>query len=222
MSHVPTEVPSTARLLKATVLALLAATFLLVMFVLPAEYGIDPTGVGARLGLDALATTREEEAPADPVEVAPGKPVAAAEDDPAAATGAEPELDAVGQPVKPVDASVFGGRDGAYRNDTLSVTLAPGKGAEIKAAMKSGASFVFLWSASAEVAFDMHGERTGAADGEYTSYWIEPSRKQTSGSFTAPFDGSHGWYWLNRGSSPVTVRVEVAGFQERLFRPGEK
>lgn len=222
MSHVPTELPSTTRLLKATALALVVAALLLVVLVLPAEYGIDPTGIGAKLGLGALAATREDEPTSTPVEAAPGNPVSAADVDAVDEAGSDPELDAVGQPVTPVDGSVFGGRDGAYRSDTLSVTLAPGKGAEIKAAMKEGASFVFSWNASTDVASDMHGERTGGAEGEYTSYWIEPARKRASGSFTAPFDGSHGWYWLNRGDSPVTVTVEVTGFQEGLFRPGEQ
>jgi hypothetical protein len=37
--------------------ALLAAGLILVMFVLPAEYGIDPVGTGARLGLLELGVT---------------------------------------------------------------------------------------------------------------------------------------------------------------------
>ena len=34
-----------------------------------------------------------------------------------------------------------------------------------------------------------------------------------------PFDGSHGWYWQNRGTEPVTVDIQVAGYQEKLYRP---
>ncbi|HEY4635197.1 MAG TPA: hypothetical protein VIG92_01440 [Rhodospirillales bacterium] len=205
MSNIQSEVPSTRRLLKATALAIAVAGIILVTTVLPAEYGIDPTGVGSHLGLDVLASTAE------------------AAELPATATDtAEGELDAVGQPAKPIEASVVNKRDGKYRNETLSVTLAPGKGAEIKAAMKTGDGMVFHWSASGDVAVDMHGERTGAAKDEYTSYWIEKAQRQASGSFTAPFDGSHGWYWLNRSSEPVTVQVEVSGFQEKLYRPGQQ
>ena len=205
MSNIPSEVPSTRRLLKATAIAIAVAGVILVTTVLPAEYGIDPTGVGSRLGLDVLASTAE-----------------AAEMPPAANATAAAELDAVGQPAKPVEASVVNKRDGKYRSETLSLTLAPGKGAEIKAAMKTGDGMVFHWSASGDVAVDMHGERTGAAKDEYTSYWIEKVQRQASGSFTAPFDGSHGWYWLNRSSEPVTVQVEVSGFQEKLYRPGQQ
>lgn len=205
MSRIQPEVPSTRRLLNATAIAIAVAGIILVTTVLPAEYGIDPTGIGSRLGQGALAGTAE-----------------AAEPTSAATDTAEAGLDAVGQPAKPVEAGAVSKREGEYRNETMSVTLPPGKGAEIKATMKSGDGMVFHWSADGDVAVDMHGERTGAASDEYTSYWIERSRRQASGTFTAPFDGSHGWYWLNRSSEPVTVQVEVTGFQEKLYLPGQQ
>lgn len=43
--------PTRAQLLRATVLAAVVAAALLVTVVLPAEYGVDPTGIGSRLGL---------------------------------------------------------------------------------------------------------------------------------------------------------------------------
>src|SRR3546814_6550787 len=103
----------------------------------------------------------------------------------------------------------------------MSLTLAPGKGAEIKAHMNQGDTFVFHWTADAAVAVDMHGERVDAAKDEYTSYWIEREQSEASGTFTAPFDGSHGWYWLNRGDTPVTVQVDISGFQQDLYRSEE-
>jgi len=205
MSHIQSEAPSTRRLLKATAVAIAVAGVILVTTVLPAEYGIDPTGLGGRLGLDVLANT-----------------AAAAELPGAATTPEETSVDAVGQPIKPVAASAVSKREGAYRSETMSLTLPPGKGAEIKASMKSGDGMVFHWTANGDVAVDMHGERTGAAKDEYTSYWIERSQRQASGTFTATFDGTHGWYWLNRGSEAVTVQVNVTGFQEKLYRPGQQ
>ena len=204
MSQVNHDLPSTRRLLKATAIAIAVAGVILVTTVLPAEYGVDPTGIGAGLGLDVLAgSTEAAELPATP-------------------KSAEPELDAVGQPLKPVQASTVSKHQGAYRQDTLSLILPPGEGAEIKAAMRAGDALVFHWVATGEVAVDMHGERTDAAKDEYTSYWIEKVQQEASGTFTAPFDGSHGWYWLNRGKAPVTVQVDVAGFQQKLYRPGQQ
>ena len=54
-----------SRILQATLLAAGVAVLLLVTAVLPAEYGIDPTGIGHRLGLTALAGV-EEPAPVAP------------------------------------------------------------------------------------------------------------------------------------------------------------
>ena len=48
--------PSRARLLATLAVALAVAGVLLVVAVLPAEYGIDPTGVGALLGLERLGS----------------------------------------------------------------------------------------------------------------------------------------------------------------------
>lgn len=210
MSQVNNELPSTRRLLKATAIAIAVAGVILVTTVLPAEYGVDPTGIGARLGLGVLSGKAEATGP--PATAKSGEPV----------PEPEPELDAVGQPLKPVQAATVSKQQGAYREDTLSLTLPPGEGAEIKAAMRTGDTLVFHWNATGEVEVDMHGERTGAAKDEYTSYWIEKIQKEASGTFTAPFDGSHGWYWLNRGKAPVTVQVKVVGFQEKLYRPGQQ
>lgn len=211
MSKAIPEVHSNAQLLKAALAAAAIAAAILLTTVLPAEFGIDPTGIGGRLGLTVLAATDAAAPIAGPAaQVVTPSP---------STDNSAPALDAVGQPLKPVLSSVVSKRDRAYRQDTLSLTLPPGKGGEIKAAMKSGDGFVFHWTASSEVAVDMHGDPTGAAEGEYTSYWIEPAMREAAGTFTASFNGNHGWYWLNRGATEVTVEVEVSGFQEKLFFP---
>lgn len=56
---------SLGRILTATAVALTVALILLVIAVLPAEYGIDPLGTGRALGLTALAGT-EEAQPSSP------------------------------------------------------------------------------------------------------------------------------------------------------------
>ena len=216
MSTLPAVLPTTRSLIKATLSASVIAAAILVLAVLPAEYGIDPTGVGSQLGLVALASTETPDAVESPAATAASDTVVAA----APASG--PELDAVGQPAQAVEASHVSKRSDAFRSDQMTIILAPGKGEEIKAAMQSGAGFVFEWTASAPVAVDMHGERKEAKEGEYTSYWIEPSLERGAGAFTAPFEGSHGWYWLNRSDVPITVMVQVTGFQQKLYRPGRE
>lgn len=45
----------TAALIKSTAIALVVAIVVLISIILPAEYNIDPTGIGAKLGLTAFA-----------------------------------------------------------------------------------------------------------------------------------------------------------------------
>ena len=215
MSSNPSQQPSISRLLKATAIALTAACVLLVTTILPAEYGIDPTGIGAKLGLNKLDAATSTAEPVVSKTPAPEKQQVVESN-----TAGEEKLDAVGQPVKAIDAKAVTKQEGDFRTETMTVTIAPNKGAEIKTKMKAGDSFVFHWEASGgEVASDMHGDRLNAKEGEYTSYWIDTPRKSASGSFTAAFEGKHGWYWLNRGEKPVVITVKVSGFQSALFRP---
>lgn len=51
MSDTAQPLPSAAQLGRAIVIALSIAAVLLVVAILPAEYGIDPTGIGERIGL---------------------------------------------------------------------------------------------------------------------------------------------------------------------------
>jgi hypothetical protein len=105
------------------------------------------------------------------------------------------------------------------RTETVTVTLAPGKGAEVQAELDAGQGMVFHWTSTGDVAVDLHGERPGSKD-EYTSYDIEAGQRQGAGTFVAPFAGTHGWFWKNRSQQPVTVAVTITGFQKRLVRHG--
>jgi hypothetical protein len=198
LSDHPTKVsPSSSALLKATAVAFVAAVLVLLLFVLPAEFGVDPTGIGARLGLTAMSDPSAEfdEATAAPsAEISSTTPISI--------------FDAVWKAERP------------YRVDEMSLTLAPNEGGEIKALMQVGERLVFTWSAEGGgVSFDMHGEALNAPKDEFTSYWKGRDESSGHGAFQAPFAGTHGWYWRNRGSSPVTVRVKTSGYYEKLYKP---
>lgn len=63
MNEVQHPIQSTSSLLKALGISLLLAVVLFVTTVLPAEFGIDPTGIGSALGLNNLAGSEEEAEP---------------------------------------------------------------------------------------------------------------------------------------------------------------
>jgi len=204
-------------LLKATIISILVATVLLVTLVLPAEYGIDPTGVGRKLGLTVLAATETPIEVPSPSESSVVDAALSARN----ASEAKKATMAFGTSAKQsfaAQALSVHGSSAAPKAESLTVSLAPGKGTEVKALLKAGDGLVFHWAADADVAVDMHGERTGVK-GAWTSYSVEAAQRTGSGTFTAPFDGSHGWYWENRGAIPVNVKIEVSGFQSALYQP---
>lgn len=187
--------PSKASLIKATVGAALLAGALLVTTVLPAEYGIDPTGLGKAMGLTALNRSAEP---------ASATPVVSS----AIAAAAAP------------DSSPVRKHDEAYQTRTFSLQLAPDQGTELKAIMEQGERFIFNWEVEGGVVnFDMHGEPVNAAEDEFTSYWVARNAPSASGSFTAPFKGTHGWYWRNRADNPVTVHISMSGFFRDVYMP---
>jgi hypothetical protein len=163
------------------------AGVILVTTVLPAEYGIDPTGAGKALGLTRLNEAAQTVTPVTQA----GAPAAAM--------------------VKAVQ---------PFRSDTMNVTLKPGESAEVKASMRKGETVVFNWAADGgQVKSDMHGEPHNAKPNEFSTYWKVPLQAAGAGSFTAPFDGNHGWYWRNKNDKPVTINVTVSGFHDKLHRP---
>lgn len=186
---------SARNLAKASIAALIAGGAILTLFVLPAEYGIDPTGAGRALGLTALSGRAEDaDVAAEPVRA-----------------GITP----IAVPPQTRDSII---RATPYRSDERTLTLAPHAGVEIKAEMQTGDQFVFSWKATGPVKMDMHGERSLTAS-EFTSYWKQKGLTEAQGSFMAPFPGIHGWYWRNQGEKPVTLKLVTSGFYRKLIQP---
>ena len=50
--------PTSRQLIRSTILAVAVAALLLITCVLPAEYGVDPTGVGRLLGLTQMGEVK--------------------------------------------------------------------------------------------------------------------------------------------------------------------
>ena len=206
--HNTQPLPTLLQLIKATALALIVAGAVLITAVLPAEYGIDPTGIGKMLGLTTLS-----------ISSVPASEVAASTPVPAVSTATLPNSTTVVAPVVQASTATVTKSDVPFRSDEMSLTLQPDEGSEIKAAMRKGEQFVFAWVADGgKVNFDMHGEQPNAGE-DFTSYWKDKQQTSAQGIFVAPFDGTHGWYWRNRGDKPVTVKVKVSGFYEKLYRP---
>jgi hypothetical protein len=228
---IETQAPSMAKIAKATFIAAAVAAVILVVAVLPAEYGIDPLGTGKALGLMELANATEKPASASQP-ARPGAPSPA----PAAATPGDPPADAATAativPVlkpspKPGDAPTVTGtfieQPNRYRIDSREIKLAPGEGMEIKYHMQKGAGLVYSWKSTGKVLFEFHGEPeqkpAGAVEDYYESYKNDTEGNDSShGTFIAPSTGIHGWFWDNESGGPVTVNLVSAGFYDYIMQ----
>jgi hypothetical protein len=223
MSNPPTpEVvpPHDARAIGLSLLAALAiAAVVLVTIIWPAEYGKDPTGVGAFLGLMVLTPE-----PDTAVETAAEQPVAASAPS-GAQTGKVIPINAA-----PTDNMKVASRDDirpqvfAYLSDAAEVTLRTGEWAEYKAHMFEGKPLLYSWTASGgDVYTDFHGDPTAEKASYPEGYWLryqETEDVEGHGMIIAPFTGNHGWYWVNRNREPVSIRIEVSGFYDQFRRVG--
>ncbi|WP_062268323.1 hypothetical protein [Endozoicomonas arenosclerae] len=190
------ELPTNRQLLKSTGLAIVVAAVLLVTVVMPAEYGVDPTGLGRTMGLtemgeikEQLASEASEEEAQPVVEKVVVQETVKAEPQPL------PEPAVVEQP--------------ELRKESISFTLKPGQAIEYKLTMNKDEQVQYLWQVdSGHVNFDTH------ADNKEISYFgYGKGRKVTkdSGTLTAEFDGKHGWFWRNRSRETVTLTLNVEG-----------
>jgi hypothetical protein len=186
------ELPSSAQLLRSTIIAAISAVVILVTVVLPAEYGIDPTGAGRVLGLTEMGEIKQELAEEE-------------ERDRAIHGGTDKSsrlLDAIfGLFVSTAHAQE------AWR-DEVTFTLAPGASAEIKLVMQAGMTAEYSWVATGgRINFDLHAHGAGQ------SIDYDRGRGATSGegSIKAPFAGEHGWFWRNRDNADVTVTLQLRG-----------
>jgi hypothetical protein len=201
--------PQSATILKSVVAAFVAAFAATILFILPAEFGRDPTGVGRLLGLTQLADN---------------KPIAPESSVRVLIEGAFP---AAVEPFDKYEPPLIGlpfsstSYDIDIQSDEFTIELAPNEQVEYKAVMNRGDMMVFTWTSDAEAIYsDFHADPTEDVDAYPEEYFVryaqseEPSGK---GSLVAPFTGNHGWYWLNYGEKTMTIKLRVLGFYTEVY-----
>lgn len=157
---------SVKKLVVSVVLLAVAGLLILVLQILPAQYGIDPTGFGTYIGLTKRYQAQQY----------------------------------YQQLTNTTD-----------QKETVEIEVAAGGELEYKLYMLEGDQVKYHWKTSQdEIIYDFHGEPKGARVGSFESY-KSGALGEESGSFTAPFEGTHGWYWRNDSDSPITVTLETQG-----------
>ena len=104
-----------------------------------------------------------------------------------------------------------------WRTDTVNVPVPPGKGLEYKLTMKKGEGLVYNISYGTladarQMVTEFHGHTPQVGGVGDLMFYSKTGGSPQSGSFTAPWDGIHGWYLKNDSPSEVVVRLELAGF----------
>lgn len=191
------ELPTKAQLRRSTILAGIGAVVIAVTAYLPAEYGIDPTGIGRVTGLTEMGEIKVQLA-------------------------AEAEADRLLDEQRNQDLSssildgVFGLVIGTAHaqeapeawTDTVTFRLEPGDTAEVKMTMEGGGVVEYAWTAEGgRVNFDLHAH----SGGESVDYERGSGATEGEGRIEAPFAGDHGWFWRNRDSTPIDMTIQVRG-----------
>ncbi len=187
---------STGRMLAITAGALVIASAIVFGAILPAEFNVDPLGLGRITGLGRLWAPREV-----PFDTSKSEVPLAREYQ----TGFR--SDTIEIPLRP-DGSRQGG-------DQL----------EYKVRMRKDATLIYEWSVAdiptpTEFYYDFHGHTLSDGKEMTVATYKKDTGTGANGALTAPFDGVHGWFFQNQSLNNVVVRVRISGFYE-LIAPGE-
>jgi hypothetical protein len=199
--------PSARRLLASVAIAIAGAALVLVLIVLPAEYGIDPTGAGQALGLTKMTSgTRTIEI----VDVIGGNE-----------SIREVEVPDSGDPVPLPNPAVSQDESHAPRAQTLQVKLEPEQKTEIKLQLEQSKAVVYSWTVDrGQVYVDFHGHNPEIGDNFWVRYKEQADATRGDGSLVAPFAGEHGWYWQNNNEFPIVISLTVTGYYDDLVDYG--
>ncbi|MCV6602671.1 MAG: transmembrane anchor protein, partial [Cohaesibacter sp.] len=121
------ELPSTAKLIKSTIVAAVCAGAILVTVILPAEYAIDPTGVGRIIGLTEMGEIKTQLA------------LEAQKEDQKEAKASKPKATQSLLPKANAKTQDNQTEVSPQWRERARLILSPGQGAEIKLVMNKGA-----------------------------------------------------------------------------------
>ena len=183
-THNPPEndLPTSSQLLKSTMVAIGVGCTLLILVILPAEYGTDPTGVGELLGLKKMGEIKTRLKQDYLIEN----------------MGTKDELMAESE-------------TGKENRDIMEFVISPDEAIEIKLEMKKCSIAKYNWTTkNGGLNYNLHGDGHKGSQ-KSISYKKGRMTSSDSGEFKSEFDGYHGWFWRNRNNESVTVTLETFG-----------
>ena len=213
------DLPSGTQLVKSTLVAIAAASVILITAVLPAEYGVDPTGIGKAIGLTKMgeikvSLARETAAEKEIAEKALVKADLSTNSngprlvlEKAKVSNDSSRSETVAESVKETVTTQV---EAPIQSDETSFTLKPDEWREIKLKMNKGEQVSYVWwTDDGRANFDAHADSKKLKI-DYHSYG-KGSTDRKEGIMEAAFDGKHGWFWRNRTSKTMTITLQVKG-----------
>lgn len=199
MTEIAHQILDRKSIIKQIVIAFVIGMVLLVSAVLPAEYGIDPLGIGKATGFSKLYV------PENGTETASLSQNASHQILKLENVGSGPNVPKPEAANNPAPTTQL-----AERSDEINVPVPAGTGLEYKVNMLKHGNLRYEWSTDkGEVYFDFHGEVKGNHN-YFESYTIAYSNNMV-GSFIAPFEGPQGWYFKNNSNENITVKLKLKG-----------
>jgi hypothetical protein len=181
--------PSKQKLANATIIALVVAIIVLFVAILPAEYGIDPLGTGAALGLTSLSEAAAAEA-ITPITTAPVV---------SGVYTAQPKTYKVD-------------------TEDINLAPGMGVEIKYHMEKGNGLIYSWKSTGPVQFEFHGEPDQKPNKD-YYDSYELVNTgvgNTESHGSFTAPSTGIHGWFWENKGDKIVNVVLHTAGFYDSI------
>lgn len=208
------ELPTTKQLVRSTFIALGTAIVLLITVILPAEYALDPTGMGRALGLTEMGEIKAQLAQEAEEDQANSSVVVATKTVQSEPVKAEPEVAPQQLEVSSTKPEVAVAVEPVWK-DKIMLSLKPGQGAEVKLVMEKGQIAQFEWtSKGGPVNYDTHGD----GNGNSISYEKGRGVPDDQGELEAAFTGNHGWFFRNRNDKTVMVILKTNGDYAEMKR----
>ncbi|SDE92252.1 hypothetical protein SAMN05421636_108310 [Pricia antarctica] len=206
MSEMNHPILEKSKIIKATLISLLVGAVLLVVAVLPAEFGMDPTGAGKLLGFSKLYVPEEAGTTSlGTMASNPSNQIIKLEK-----AGSGPDVDRPVEADNPPPTTPLSSRE-----DETKVVVPAGKGIEFKINMLKYGKMKYEWTTSNNeiLYFDFHGEvkqEKEVKEVYFESYTIANSNNMV-GTFYAPYEGKHGWFFRNASDEDVVVNLRLKG-----------
>lgn len=195
------EPPSGRNVAISVAVAAVVGVLVLITIIWPAEYGRDPTGIGDLLGITGLSTGTVTIEITD--NIGGNEQVR------------EAEIPDFGQPVPLPNPSIHQDEEGPPQTKEFEVMIPAESETEIKTVLRANKVILYSWQVDrGSIYSDFHGHNPEFGDEFFVRYREHQEGTGGSGSLVAPFDGEHGWYWLNYNDFPVTVTLTVTGYYD--------